>query len=75
MMEVPRSIAPAGHGRKRALLIGLNYYGKSYGLRGAINDVKCMRYLLVQKFGFPATSVLTLTGYCCLIDLSDMGAV
>ncbi|MBA0586551.1 metacaspase-3 [Gossypium raimondii] len=49
------------HGRKRALLCGLNYYGKPYGLKGSINDVKCMRYLLVEKLGFPIDSILMLT--------------
>ena len=50
------------HGRKRALLCGVNYHGKSYKLKGSINDVKCMRYLLVEKLGFPNDSILMLTG-------------
>ncbi|EOX98759.1 Metacaspase 3, putative isoform 2 [Theobroma cacao] len=49
------------HGRKRALLCGVNYHGKSYRLKGSINDVKCMKYLLVEKLGFPNDSILMLT--------------
>ncbi|XWS54517.1 hypothetical protein CRYUN_Cryun10bG0096200 [Craigia yunnanensis] len=49
------------HGRKRALLCGVNYSGRSYRLKGSINDVKCMRYLLVEKLGFPNDSILMLT--------------
>ncbi|KAE8668266.1 hypothetical protein F3Y22_tig00112343pilonHSYRG00045 [Hibiscus syriacus] len=49
------------HGRKRALICGLNYVGKYYSLKGSINDAKCMRYLLVEKLGFPLDSVLMLT--------------
>ncbi|KAE8667898.1 Metacaspase-3 [Hibiscus syriacus] len=49
------------HGRKRALLCGVNYHGKSYKLRGSINDAKCMKHLLVEKLGFPNESILMLT--------------
>ncbi|OMO87023.1 Zinc finger, LSD1-type [Corchorus capsularis] len=56
------SLSPVSvHGRKRALLCGVNYHGKSYRLKGSINDVKCMRYLLVEKLGFPTDSILMLT--------------
>lgn len=56
------------HGRKRALLCGVSYRGKSYKIKGSINDVKCMRYFLVEKFGFPNDSILMLTGNCTFID-------
>ncbi|KAJ6691146.1 METACASPASE-3 [Salix koriyanagi] len=52
---------PSMHGRKRALLCGVSYRGKSYKIKGSINDVKCMRYFLVEKFGFPNDSILMLT--------------
>ncbi|GKV35400.1 hypothetical protein SLEP1_g43670 [Rubroshorea leprosula] len=52
---------PSTYGKKRALLCGLNYRGKSYGLKGGINDVKCMKYLLTQTLGFPSDSILMLT--------------
>ncbi|KAG4212855.1 hypothetical protein ERO13_A01G014900v2 [Gossypium hirsutum] len=49
------------YGRKRALLCGVNYHGKSYKLKGSINDVKSMKYLLVETLGFPNDSILMLT--------------
>nr|XP_016502223.1 PREDICTED: metacaspase-3-like [Nicotiana tabacum] len=52
---------PAVHGRKRAVLCGITYRGHSKSLKGSINDVLSMRYLLVQKLGFPNASVLVLT--------------
>lgn len=50
------------YGRKRALLCGVNYHGKSYKLKGSINDVKSMKYLLVERLGFSNDSILMLTG-------------
>ncbi|GMJ05570.1 metacaspase 1a, metacaspase 3 [Hibiscus trionum] len=59
----PRPSLPPvpAHGRKRALLCGVNYHGRSYKLKGSINDAKCMKYLLVEKLGFPSESILMLT--------------
>jgi hypothetical protein len=52
-----------GRGKKRAVLIGIKYKGRCPGeLRGPINDVKCMRYLLTERFGFSNDCVLILTG-------------
>ncbi|CAN0880087.1 AMC1 [Linum grandiflorum] len=48
-------------GRKKALLCGVSYKDKSYRIKGSINDVNCMRYFLIHKFGYPAESILTLT--------------
>ncbi|KAG8462890.1 hypothetical protein KFE25_001663 [Diacronema lutheri] len=42
-------------GRRRALLIGINYYGTAAELKGCINDVRAMRQLLVDH-GFPASA-------------------
>lgn len=53
---------PAVHGRKRAVLCGANYRGHNKSLKGSINDVLAMRYLLVDKLGFPNASVIVLTG-------------
>ncbi|CAM0873501.1 unnamed protein product [Alopecurus aequalis] len=51
-----------GRGKKRAVLIGIKYTGRRASeLRGPINDVKCMRYLLTERFGFPNDCVLILT--------------
>ncbi|KAF5733345.1 metacaspase-1-like isoform X1 [Tripterygium wilfordii] len=57
----PALTPPPAHGRKRAVLCGVSYRQKSYRLKGTVNDVKCMRYFLVDKFGFPGDSILMLT--------------
>eukprot|EP00921_Rhytidocystis_pertsovi_P011888 GHVQ01019256.1.p1 GENE.GHVQ01019256.1~~GHVQ01019256.1.p1 ORF type:complete len:481 (+),score=49.85 GHVQ01019256.1:109-1551(+) len=46
-------VAPSG--RKKALLIGINYLGDSCQLRGCINDVRRMKALLIGLYGFPDT--------------------
>lgn len=60
-----QSIAPSlpfsALGRKRAVLCGVSYYGQKYRLKGTVNDVKCMRYFLIQQLGFPSDSILVLT--------------
>lgn len=51
-----------GRGKKRAVLIGIKYTGRrNCELRGPINDVKCMKYMLTERFGFPNDCVLILT--------------
>lgn len=47
------SAPPPLTGRRKALLIGINYYGTSAELKGCINDVREMRALLVHS-GFSA---------------------
>ena len=47
--------------KKRALLVGISYAGTKYELRGSVNDVNCMSYMLRERFGFPASCILTLT--------------
>ncbi|GAU51895.1 hypothetical protein TSUD_416800 [Trifolium subterraneum] len=54
-------IPPSPYGSKRAVLCGICYHGKSYRLKGSINDVKCMKYFLIKEFGFPSDSILMLT--------------
>lgn len=39
-------------GNKRALLIGINYFGTSAELKGCINDVNNVKKLITSKFGF-----------------------
>jgi len=39
-------------GNKKALLIGINYLGKSAQLNGCINDANNMKHFLTTKFGF-----------------------
>lgn len=58
----PTLMPPNAYGRKRALLCGVSYYGHSNKIKGSVNDVKCMRYFLVEKLGFPNDSILILTG-------------
>ncbi|KAL1204084.1 Metacaspase-3 [Cardamine amara subsp. amara] len=52
---------PSPFGKKRAVLCGLNYKGKSYSLKGCISDAKSMRSFLVQQMSFPIDSILMLT--------------
>ncbi|MBD1911871.1 MULTISPECIES: caspase family protein [unclassified Leptolyngbya] len=56
--------------RQRALLIGINQYPESVcdfapikgtALAGCITDVELQRELLIHRFGFAATDILTLT--------------
>lgn len=53
---------PSPFGKKRAVICGLDYKGKSYSLEGCISDAKSMRTFLVKQMGFPIDSILMLTG-------------
>ncbi|EFJ11817.1 hypothetical protein SELMODRAFT_125416 [Selaginella moellendorffii] len=53
---------PSAHGSKRALIVGISYKYSRYQLKGCINDAKCMKFLLMNKFQFPESSILMLTG-------------
>ncbi|KAJ7968217.1 Metacaspase-1 [Quillaja saponaria] len=59
----PRSslMPPSVHGKKRAVLCGIRYHGQSYRLKGSVNDVKSMRFFLINKMGFPSDSIVMLT--------------
>ncbi|TVU46782.1 hypothetical protein EJB05_06343, partial [Eragrostis curvula] len=60
----PAAGFPCARGNKRAVLIGITYAGSRRGcgqLNGPINDVKCMRQVLCQKFGFPSECIITLS--------------
>ncbi|PVU95941.1 hypothetical protein BB561_001514 [Smittium simulii] len=48
-------------GRKRALLIGINYTGSKFRLRGCINDVHRMKKFLSDHFNFKDTDMVLLT--------------
>ncbi len=48
-------------GRKLALLVGINQYPRSAALSGCVTDVELQRELLIHRFGFNASDVLTLT--------------
>ncbi len=48
-------------GRKLALLVGINQYPRSTALSGCVTDVELQRELLIHRFGFNASDILTLT--------------
>lgn len=48
-------------GRKKALLVGINYYGTANQLRGCVNDVKNMSQFLNQFYGFLYDDMVILT--------------
>jgi hypothetical protein len=61
--------APSGYsyqyslcnGRRKALLIGINYFGQRGQLRGCINDVKNMSTYLNGHFGYKREDMVILT--------------
>ncbi|XP_057520000.1 metacaspase-1-like [Amaranthus tricolor] len=48
-------------GRKKALIIGISYKHSRFELKGCINDAKCMKFLLVNRFKFPEDEIFMLT--------------
>ena len=48
-------------GRRKALLIGINYFGQRGQLRGCINDVKNMSSYLVEHYGYRREDMVILT--------------
>ncbi|KAL2263122.1 hypothetical protein VTK26DRAFT_8143 [Humicola hyalothermophila] len=48
-------------GRRKALLIGINYFNQRGQLRGCINDVKNMSAYLVENFGYKREDMVILT--------------
>ncbi|KAK2749223.1 Ca(2+)-dependent cysteine protease [Myotisia sp. PD_48] len=48
-------------GKRKALLIGINYFGQRGQLRGCINDVKNMSSYLNQHFGYGREDMVILT--------------
>ncbi|TYH97158.1 hypothetical protein ES332_A12G224700v1 [Gossypium tomentosum] len=59
--HAPPGPPPQAHGRKRAVICGLSYKNTQYELNGCINDAKCMKFLLVNRFMFPESSIIMLT--------------
>lgn len=45
-----------GQGRKRALLIGINYTGTANALNGCINDVNNVKQFLIGLYNFKEVS-------------------
>ncbi|KAF9285247.1 Ca(2+)-dependent cysteine protease [Linnemannia elongata] len=48
-------------GRKRALFIGINYFGQNGELRGCINDVKNIKTFIMKNYGFKEEDTISLT--------------
>lgn len=48
-------------GRRKALLVGINYRGTSAELRGCVRDVTFVHHLLTTKFGFHNSDFVVLT--------------
>ncbi|RKF58281.1 Metacaspase-1 [Erysiphe neolycopersici] len=48
-------------GKRKALLIGINYFGQRGELRGCINDVTNMSEFLIQRYGYQREDMVTLT--------------
>ncbi|GEQ71147.1 hypothetical protein JCM33374_g4828 [Metschnikowia sp. JCM 33374] len=48
-------------GKKKALLIGINYYGTNNELRGCVNDVKNMSSFLNRYYGYSYDDMVILT--------------
>ncbi|WCJ23053.1 metacaspase 1 [Euphorbia peplus] len=61
LYHAPPGPPPGAHGRKKAVIVGISYRFSRHELKGCINDAKCMRYLLINKFHFPEQSILMLT--------------
>jgi hypothetical protein len=60
--HAPPGPPPAVHGTKRAVICGVSYKNTKNELKGSINDVVCMKHLLVNRFNFPESSIIVLTG-------------
>ena len=48
-------------GRRKALLIGINYFGQRGQLRGCISDIRNMAAYLVENFGYKREDMVILT--------------
>lgn len=59
-MNQPLEIVPEGSGRRRALLIGINYVGQEGALTACHNDVNNLREFLVDVYGFKESEMLIL---------------
>lgn len=60
--HAPMGQPPSVHGRKRAVICGISYKYSRHELKGCVNDARCMKYLLINRFKFPESSIITLTG-------------
>ncbi|KAK6155970.1 hypothetical protein DH2020_010218 [Rehmannia glutinosa] len=59
--HAPSGPPPPAHGRKKAVIVGISYRNTRHELKGCINDAKCMKFMLINRFKFPESSILMLT--------------
>ncbi|GAX24014.1 hypothetical protein FisN_26Lh083 [Fistulifera solaris] len=59
-IQKPLQIVPPGSGRRRALLIGINYVGQEGQLTACHNDVHNIREFLTEVYGFKDSEMLIL---------------
>ncbi|CAM6106057.1 unnamed protein product [Calypogeia fissa] len=52
---------PHPGGSKKAVIVGIQYKNSNYELKGCLNDAKCMKYFLQNRFHFPEASIIMLT--------------
>ena len=55
----PLQIVPPGSGRRRALLIGINYVGQQGQLTACHNDVMNIREVLTEVYGFSESEMVS----------------
>jgi hypothetical protein len=53
--------SPRLQGRTRALLVGINYFNTATEMMGCINDVRNVKHLLTEHFGWDPKCIRTLT--------------
>lgn len=49
------------NGTKKALLIGINYIGSKFQLKGCFNDVKNIKEFITSKYNFPEANMIIMT--------------
>ncbi|KAF8914273.1 caspase domain-containing protein [Gymnopilus junonius] len=49
------------NGKKKALCVGINYFGSGQELKGCINDVHNMKNFLMSEYGYKSEDIVTLT--------------
>ncbi|CAE7228930.1 MCA1 [Symbiodinium natans] len=55
------AVSASSSGRKKALLVGINYRNTGSELRGCINDVNNMQEILVKQYGFRLEDILMIS--------------
>ena len=70
-----QQVLAAPTSRKLALLVGINQYPFGSGLEGCVTDVELQRELLIHRFGFQPTDVLTLTDWQATRDAVETAFV